>query len=146
MANVVAKDKRKSVAWNAGPQVAEWTIDFDKSEFIDSTGKRIGYTSGDVVRLTDAIPATRAMCVLAVSTYQDIASTAGTTAVLDIGFDGGQELVTDYDMKSTAATKTNTALAAPVFGTAGKYLTCDNVITGAGLNGKVTVTVVYCLV
>ena len=146
MANVTAKDARKSVGWGAQPTVAQFTIDFDSATFTDSTGKKIPYTSGDVVRLTDAIPTGAAMCVLAVSTFQNVASTAATSAVLDIGFDGGETLVADYNMKSAANTKTNTALAAPVFGAAGTYLTCDNTVTGAGLNGKVTISVVYCLV
>lgn len=144
--NLTATDKRQSVAWNKGPQVATWTIDFDGSDFVNSSGQRVAYASGDVVRLTNPIPTGKAMCVLSVSTYQDTAATAATSALLDIGFDGGNTLVNDYSMKTTAATKTNTALGAPVFGDAAAYLTLTNTITGSGTKGKVTVTVVYCLV
>lgn len=148
MANLVATDKRQSVSWTGKPQVATFTIDFDASEFVNSSGQRIAYTSGDVVRLTDAIPTKSAMCVLASSMYQITASTAVTSSTIKLGFDGGTEVVSSYDGKTAATTKTNNALAAPVFGAAGTYLTLVNTIvsTGTPVKGKVTVSVVYCLV
>lgn len=150
--NLYDLEKRISSAWNEGPQVATFVVDFDAQEFTTTIGssKKTKYASADVVRLMEAIPTGKALCVLAVSTYQDVASTADTSSTIDIGFDGGAELVSNYDGKSAATTKTNTALAAPVYGTAGTYLSVTNTIVeataGAKLKGKLTISVVYCLV
>jgi hypothetical protein len=146
MANIYDFEKRLSSAWNEGPQVATFVVDFDAQEFTSSIGssKKVTFASGDVVRLMDAIPTGRAMAVLAVSSIMETASTAATSSTIDIGFDGGETLVADINGK-TGTTLANAALANPIYGAAGTYLSVTNTLVGAGVKGKLRFSILYAI-
>ena len=98
-------------------------------------------TSADVYQVL-VLPAESQ--VLRASVQIMTANDAATSAIADLGFDGGDELINDVDLTAAADTFVeNTGSAVPTIKETGGTVTYTPTYTGALTAGKVLVTIEY---